>query len=281
MSDIISQSAETQSIEKAATGKSYDTCGYTPVAAGVKLFYRQSGDSQKEPILFLHGNRDNHTHFTELQSLLSPYWNTVAIDLRGHGFSSKVDCPLSVDVFVDDLAVFIDNHGWEKVTLVGHSLGAVTSMVYALAHPERISHLVLMGVAAYYEMKWQRPPEVTEENYQEVLRQTNERAAPYFFLPDEDPEIQERVEESWISIPFFVHKNQIKLIRPDLRERVGELNMPTLVLTGDLDISKPAGSAEWLAEHIPNARFAVIEHAAHFLFMEHPQEVAGHIKQFL
>src|SRR2546426_4101890 len=70
----------------------YDTCGYTPVDLGVNLFYRQSGDRSQEPILLLHGNRDNNTHYTELQSILAARHNTVAIDLRGHGLSSKVDC---------------------------------------------------------------------------------------------------------------------------------------------------------------------------------------------
>lgn len=275
------QAARNEQQDVQPTKVSYDTCGYTRVANGVNLFYRQSGDRSREPIIFLHGNRDNHTHYTELQSILAPQWNTVALDLRGHGFSSKIDCPLTVDLFAEDLAAFITAHGWDKVTLVGHSLGAVTSMVYTLKHLERVSHLVLMGVAAYYEMKWQRPPEVSEEVYQEVLKETNKRAAPFFFLKDEAPEIKQRVEESWTSIPFSVHKNLINLVRPDLRPYVADLKVPTLVLTGDKDISKPAGSAEWLAEHIPGARFAVIRHAAHFLHLEHPVEVAEHIQQFL
>jgi len=260
--------------------EAYDTCRYTPVAEGVSLFSRWSGNGRGEPLLFLHGNRDNHSHFTELQSILAAQWSTVAIDLRGHGFSSKIDCPLSVDLFAEDLAAFIAYHGWEKVTLIGHSLGAVTSMVYALNHPERVARLVLMGVAAYYEMPWQRPPEVTEETYQEVLKETNRRAAPFFF-PEEYPEVRRRVEASWSSIVFPVHRNLIKLIRPDLRSRVGQLNMPTLVLTGEQDKSKPAGSTQWLSEHIPGAKLAVIPRTGHFMFMERPTEVSGHIQQFL
>jgi pimeloyl-ACP methyl ester carboxylesterase len=256
-----------------------DTCDYVPVAEDVQLFSRQSGPHTIEPILFLHGNRDNHTHFAELQANLSRSHQTLAIDLRGHGFSSKIDCPLSADLYADDLDAFIDYHRWDKVALVGHSLGAVTSMVYALRRPERVSRLVLMGAAAHYEMKWKRP-EVTEETYPAVLRESNKRAAPFFFL-DAYPAVQRRVMASWSSIVFPVHRNLIQLMHPDLRPRISSLQVPTLIIAGEMDRSTPVESARWLSENIPGARLVVIPQTGHFMFMEQPEVVGHHIQQFL
>lgn len=254
-------------------------CGYTPVAEGVELFYRRSGSVTAEPVLFLHGNRDNHTHFVELQSYLSSKYQCISIDLRGHGFSSKVDCPLSAELYADDLEAFIRHHGWEKVNLVGHSLGAVASMVYALRAPERVSRLVLMGAAAHYEMKWKRPP-VSEQNYEQVIQESNKRAGPFFFL-EEYPEVQQRVIASWSSIVFPVHRNLIQLTHPDLREQVSRIQAPTLIIAGEQDKSTPVASASYLHEQIAGSRLEVIPHTGHFMFMEQTELVAKYIEQIL
>lgn len=255
-------------------------CDFVEVAEGVSMFYRSSGlQNTGEPLIFLHGNRDNHSHFVELQGILSTKRQTIAIDLRGHGFSSKVDCPLSADLYADDLDAFIKHHGWESVTLIGHSLGAVTSMVYALRAPERVSRMVLMGAAAYYEMKWKRPA-VTEETYPDVIRESNKRAGPFFFL-EEYPEVQRRVVASWSSIVFPVHRNLIQLTHPDLRPRIPELMTPTLVIAGEQDRSTPMESARWLSEHMPKAQLAIIPRTGHFMFMEQPEMVASSIQSFL
>lgn len=256
-----------------------EDCDYVTVAEDVQIFYRRQGPTNTEPILFLHGNRDNHSHFAELQTLLSPFRQTFALDLRGHGFSSKVDCPLSAELYADDLDAFIKHFGWEKVTLVGHSLGAVTSMVYALRSPERVSHMVLMGAAAHYEMKWKRPT-VTEESYPQVIEESNRRAGPFFFL-DDYPAVKRRVIASWSSIVFKVHRNLIQLTHPDLRHRVSQITSPTLIIAGELDKSTPVASANYLHEQIPNSQLAVIPNTGHFMFMEQPKLIAEHIQRFL
>lgn len=247
---------------------------------GAQLFVRvDEGDPQAPPVVFLHGNRDNHTHFAELAALLSGERRCASVDLRGHGLSSKEDVPLSAQRCADDLVTVLDELGWQRAVLVGHSLGSVTAMVFALDHPERVSSLVLMGSAAHYEMKWQRPP-VTEETYRDVIAQSNERAGPFFFLP-QHPAVAARVIASWSWVPFSVHKNLIELRHPDLRERIAGITARTLVIAGDQDRSTPVSSAELLVERIPDARLHVVADAGHFMFLEHPLEVASAIKDFL
>jgi pimeloyl-ACP methyl ester carboxylesterase len=247
---------------------------------GAQLFVRvDEGDPEAPPIVFLHGNRDNHTHFAELAAMLSGERRCASVDLRGHGLSSKEDVPLSAQQCADDLVTVLDELGWRRAVLVGHSLGSVTAMVFALDHPERVNSLVLMGSAAHYEMKWQRPP-VTEETYRDVIAQSNERAGPFFFLP-QYPEVAARVIASWSWVPFSVHKNLIQLQHPDLRERIAGITARTLVIAADQDKSTPVSSAELLVDRIPDARLHVVSDAGHFMFLEHPVEVATTIRDFL
>ena len=83
------------------------------------------------PLFLLHGNRDNHSHFTELESILARDHRTVCLDFRGHGLSSKPDCPLTPDLLAADVDAVTRHLGYDQIILVGHSLGSVTSMVYA------------------------------------------------------------------------------------------------------------------------------------------------------
>jgi pimeloyl-ACP methyl ester carboxylesterase len=256
------------------------SCDLVEVADGVRVFCRFAGrQNPGQPLILLHGNRDNHTHYSELEGLLAADRPTVAVDLRGHGLSTKADWPLSPELFADDLAAIIDHYGWDQVTLVGHSLGATSSMVYALRHPARVRRLVLMGAAAHYELKWKRPP-VTEETYPQVIRESNQRATPFFFT-ERHPDVMRRVIASWSSVPFAVHRNLIRMVHPDLRPRVGELRMPTLIVAGELDRSTTLADARWLHEHIGGSRLTVIPGTGHFMFMEQPAHVAAEIRAFL
>jgi pimeloyl-ACP methyl ester carboxylesterase len=230
-------------------------------------------------VLFLHGNRDNHTHFAELTSILESGATCVAVDLRGHGLSSKEDHPLSAPQCAADVVELIDAFGWDQVSVVGHSLGSVTAMLLALDHPARVDSLVLMGSAAHYEMKWKRP-EVTPETYRQVIEESNKRAAPFFFQPGYG-EVRERVITSWSWVPFEVHRNLILLAHPDLRERVADIAVPTLVVAGEDDQSTPVDRARYLAETIPGAQLLVVPGTGHFMFMERPGFVGGAISRFL
>lgn len=280
VSSPLAPSAEVGHRMKDVTQSTRSKCEYVQVGDEVQLFCKWDGIGKSNiPIIFLHGNRDNHTHYYEISSCFSGKHSTLSIDFRGHGLSSKPDCELSAALNSEDIDKVIHHFGFERVILVGHSLGAVTSMVYALNHPEKISSIVLMGAAAHYEMRWKRPP-VTEETYSEVIKESNTRAAPFFFL-EHYPEVKERVIASWSSIVYKVHKNLINLVHPDLRTSVQKINIPTLVIAGAEDKSTPVESAKWLSENLPQGRLSVVPDTGHFMFMEKPEAVASEIESFL
>jgi pimeloyl-ACP methyl ester carboxylesterase len=258
------------------------SCDYIPVGDNVQIFCRLSGlQNRGTPLVLLHGNRDNHSHFAEVEGFLSQSRLTMALDFRGHGLSSKPDCPLSPEGFVKDVQEVVRHFGWEKIILVGHSLGAVTSMVYALNVPGQVERLVLMGASAYYRSEWQRPATpLTAETFPDIIAEANKRAAPFFFL-EEYPAVQRRVLASWSAIPLHVHRNLLHLVHPDLREAVPKLPMPALVIAGEKDRCTPVDSARWIKDHLPAGSLAVIPGTGHFMFMEKPQEVARLVEEFL
>src|SRR4051812_17965960 len=150
---------------------------YVEVADGVHLFCRHAGvDNGGPPVLLLHGNRDNHSHWAEVEQLLARSHHTVAIDFRGHGLSSKVDCPLSPELLGDDIRALCDHYGFGRVVLAGHSLGSVVSMTFTHRWPDRVERLVLLGSAASFTLKFKRPPLPRDEaEFARLIRDANRR----------------------------------------------------------------------------------------------------------
>lgn len=228
-------------------------------------------------------NHENHTShaYAELEGSLAETRRTVAIDFRGHGLSSKVDCAMSAEVLADDVLAVCDHYEWERVVLAGHSLGAVTSMTVAARRPERVGNMVLLGAAASFELKFRRPPlPADEESFPAVIREANRRAAPLFFH-ESYPDVRRRVTASWSTILLKVHRNLVALEHPDLRPVVPALRMPTLVVAGEHDRCTTVGQARWIHEHVPDSELYIVPDSAHFMYMEQPSLVADRMTRFL
>jgi pimeloyl-ACP methyl ester carboxylesterase len=256
---------------------------YVQAAPGVHLFCRSAGHpGATMPVLMLHGNRDNHAHYAALQELLAHAgWHSVAVDWRGHGMSSTLDCTPRPELLAQDVSAVIDHFGWEQVVLVGHSLGSVAAMTFADMWPERVAATVLMGTAATFTLPFRRPEKpVTRESWPEFVREANVRAFPVFFH-ECHPETARRICAAWANIPFEVHQQLVTLNHPDMREVVRRLRAPALVIAGEHDRCTPPDAAAWIRENHRDAELAIIPSTAHFMYVEEPRLVAREIDAFL
>ncbi len=115
-----------------------------------KIFAAAGGkdyNPDQPTILFLHGAAMDHTAWA-LQSRYMAHhgYNVYALDLVGHGKSGG-EIPASIDELADSVIQFMDALDLETVSLVGHSMGALTALSAAGRYPQRISRLVMIGIA--------------------------------------------------------------------------------------------------------------------------------------
>ena len=111
--------------------------------SNISLHYTQYGAGA--PLLLLHGNGEDHTYFTTQMAPLGAHRTVYALDTRGHGRSPRGSAPFTIDRFAEDVGTFMDEHGLEKADLLGFSDGGNIALTFALAHPDRVSRLVLNG----------------------------------------------------------------------------------------------------------------------------------------
>jgi class 3 adenylate cyclase len=190
----------------------------------------------------------------------------VRYDGRGIGLSDREVADFSRDAHVRDLQAVIDALGCEKVALYGISQGGPTAIRYAVAHPERISHLILYGSFA-------RPPFAPEqfETMITLIRQgwgsdlpAHRQFFTGMFMPDADSdsirafnELQ-RVSASAENVVALLTTGSI-----DVTDLLPQITVPTLVIHRRGDAMVPFEAGRELAAGIPDARFLPLDGRNH------------------
>ncbi len=110
----------------------------------MELFYRKFGEGH--PMIIAHGLYGSSDNWVTIGKVLSEYFEVYLIDQRNHGRSPHSN-EHNYDVMKADFIEFMDKHAIEKAVLLGHSMGGKTVMNVAVAHPERVSRLIVVDIA--------------------------------------------------------------------------------------------------------------------------------------
>jgi len=139
--------------------------------SGLRFAAQEWGREGERPVLALHGWLDNSASFAALAPQLSGI-HLVALDMAGHGRSDHRPGSQPYNIWQDVGEVFgvADQLGWESFTLIGHSRGAIVSMLAAGTFPERICDLVLI------DGLWPEPV-VAEDAPQQLARSIRDATA--------------------------------------------------------------------------------------------------------
>lgn len=97
------------------------------------------------PLLLLHGNGEDGSYFAHQMEAFSRFRTVYALDTRGHGRSPRGSAPFTITQFAGDLLAFMDRQAMDRADILGFSDGGNIALTFALAHPERVSRLVLNG----------------------------------------------------------------------------------------------------------------------------------------
>ncbi len=255
---------------------------------------------QGEPVfVLLHGFAASLYSWHAVMEPLSRLGTVIAFDRPGFGLSEhpirwQGQNPYSAETQVELVTRLLDHYGVKQAVLVGNSAGGTVAMQMALAHPERISALILVDPAIYHgggAPGWLQPVLASPQMRRLgplVSRQILARGRELIKLAWHDPSRLPTEMEEYYLKPFKV-ENWDKSFweftlasRPTgLAHRLSELSMPTLVITGDDDRIVPTKDSLRLAHEIPHASLELIEQAGHVPHEEQPQVFMAAITSFL
>jgi 3-oxoadipate enol-lactonase len=243
------------------------------------------------PVVLLHaGVADSRLWEPQLRSFSQSH-SVLRVDLPGFGNSPFETNPVSFRGAIRDV---MDAEGIDQAALIGVSLGGNTSLELTLESPERVSALVLVG-AGLPDHEWSKDvvsffdaeEEALERGDLDAAVDANLRmwlAGPRRDLADIDPGMRDLVGEMQKQV-FRQQEghDDVRVLRlePPESDRLGEVDVPTLVLTGDEDVGDIHSIADRLVDGIPGAERATIAGAAHLPNLERPEEFDRIVLDFL
>lgn len=241
---------------------------------GIRIAYTDEGQGLP-PLLFVHGFPLSRGAWQNQVMAFAPTHRVLAPDLRGLGDSGASAGPTSMARFAEDLAALLRELRVGPVVLVGHSMGGYVALAFQEGFSERLCGLVLVGTRAGADT-----PETAAKRRASAEKVGAEGIG--FIVADMAPKMlaADNLDENSaqqvraLMAPSSVQGVASALLgmadRPDATPGLGQIRVPTLVITGAQDTVIPPNESELLAQAIPGAQLELIPHAGHLVAFEQP-----------
>jgi pimeloyl-ACP methyl ester carboxylesterase len=245
---------------------------------GGKIAYETCGSGPKALVLLHDGILDSSA-FDAAWPKLCARFKVVRYDRRGYGRSPAAPAPYDA---VADLDAVMKAAGVTHAALLGSSSGGGVAVDYTLAHPEAVDGLVLVGAA----VNGFRPTEHFMKRTMTLMtlmsqgRVGDAAKDPYILTPGAD------VQRAFVVADLTNHPGNLgaaQMIKdgPEVMGRLGEIKVPTLIITGEVDIPDVHAHAGALEALIPGARRIIMTGGGHFIYLERPDAFAETVGGFL
>jgi pimeloyl-ACP methyl ester carboxylesterase len=234
---------------------------------GVNYYYAIYGTG--EPLLLLHGGLGQIEMFGPNLTRLAQSRQVIGIDLQGHGRSDLGTREFSLVDIGNDLAGVLKKLGYDKVDVLGYSMGGGVAFQFAVQHPDRVRHLVLVSTlfaqdGFYPEMLPQQAAvgaAMAEQMKGTPMYKSYVAIAPH---PEDFPKLLD-------SVGAYMRKSY------DWSADVKKLTMPVMLIYADSDMIRPEHEvkfyqllggglrdAGWQREHMPQNRLAILPNLTHY-----------------
>ncbi len=257
---------------------------FATVDDGVRIFYRVSGKGPFAFVMPVNWGMDSYVYGRGLSSL-EFYLALVTFDPRGVGRSDPPRSPAeyAMTTTVRDAARVADALGLARSVVFGHSSGGAVALTYAVAFPERVSHLILASTV----FPWTASSPIgaaggmlaTEEAMRERVRKSIAQAVenPERFAHAVD-ELLPKIRFSPARLHWVSHH---EADAHGLRPRLSEIRAPVLIIHGREDSLAPLAEAEALHAGLPGSHLIVLEDCGHWPHVEKRAEFVSAVKEFL
>ncbi|MGL4879433.1 MAG: alpha/beta fold hydrolase [Waterburya sp.] len=258
---------------------------------GQQLRYFAAGNTKRPTIIILHGLISEALDWLPNIKVLSQQFHVIALDLPGCGQSDKPSINYRIGTFVDYLNGFVQTLDSERFSLIGHSLGAVIAINFALAYPNKVDKLVNVSGGFGYalpdsdpqmlgftpgSLKLLNPSTQADVRkllalalYDQVIAQTEETVDYVFTVASNSSHVNERIVEL------------LKQGENTLDGKLSALNHPTLILWGREDKLTPANLGARFQAELPNSQLIVFDECAHNPYAEQFEQFNLEVLRFL
>ena len=250
----------------------------------LRIHLEESGSG--EAILFLHGlGSCGQDWMLQVPACVERY-HVIAPDLRGHGQTSKPNGGVRVSHLANDVLGLLDALYVARAHVVGLSLGGCVAQQLALDAPARVRSLTLVNTFARLEPASPRhalmiASRMVVLGLRGLPAQAHFVAARLFPKPEQAPLRKLAAERIAANDPATYRRLLFAIRAFDVRNRLGEIKCPTLVIAGDRDTTVPLPAKRYLAARIPGARYELVADSGHATPIDQPEVFNRLVLEFI
>jgi 3-oxoadipate enol-lactonase len=206
-------------------------------------------------------------------SVLTGFYRILRYDTRGHGDSSATPGAYTIEMLNEDLMGLLDYLNIRRTHFVGISMGGMIGQVFAVNHPDRLAKLVLCDTTAKVPAEmgpvWEERIRIVETMGMKAMAdETLDRWLSEEFRKKR-PEVAERIREMIVRTPVPGYVGCSRAISVfDVSSELSKISAPTLIMTGEKDLSSPVAAAETMNRQIHGSELFVIPSALHLSNVE-------------
>jgi pimeloyl-ACP methyl ester carboxylesterase len=230
----------------------------------------------REFVLFIHGAGGGQYTWSCQKSFFEKEFNPIIIELPGHGESGG-ESEKEIARYAEQVYAFSQAVGVRKVFLVGHSMGGAIVQTLALAHPEVIKGIILVGTGARLKVLPMILNGINtnfEETIPKIVQFAYSRKAPSTL-------IEEGIQQMLQCRPEVLHGDFSACNRFDMMREVEKIDLPALIVCGEDDALTPVLYSKFLHSRIKGSKLEVLSNAGHMVMMESPQAFNEKIREFI
>ncbi len=225
--------------------------------------------------LFVHGAGGTHLDWpAELRRL--PEANALIVDLPAHG-RSPAPGRSSINAYAADILALMDSLSLPQAIIAGHSMGAAIAQTIALNYPDRVQGLILIGAGAKLGVH----PDILNGLLTEAAKTIIQLVSLYYGSGGTDSMRRRSIQRLMEFNPTILHNDYAACEAFDVRERVGQIKIPTLIFGGTHDRLVPYKHSQYLQEQITDSQLVEVKGAGHFMTIEQPAFIAEAVQKWL
>ena len=268
---------------------------FIPLGSGARAHYREQGQKNGPALVLLHGsNASLHTWEPWVQQI-GDQFRIISVDLPGHGLTGAVpDNDYSQGAMAKFVGEFAMALGIEHFALAGNSMGGGVAARFALMHPERLTHLILVDAGGMPSKTPRDPGLGFRLARMPVIQYALLYVSPRSLFEDG---LKKAIVDDALVTPAMVDRYWELNRRPGTRaatlkrfqtpqddfveKNVAKITTPTLILWGDLDTLVPRDAGEAYNAAIKGSKLIVYKNVGHLPMEEVPEQSARAVREFL
>jgi len=250
---------------------------------GISINYEITGSGKT--LVLTHGLGVNTETWKTIVPLLSRHYQVLTWDVRGHGQSDKPDGNCPAKLFASDLAALLRALDIDGAYVLGHSMGGVIALRFALDFGDICNALIVSSSSAEVNPQatklWQDMATTILEKGLEAIPFDPTRLFSKGFIERNPEAVDEFARNRLVNDPSCYARAALAVSKFNYNEELSKIHCPTLIIVGNQDLTAPPGGSVRMNRLISGSKLIIFKDCGHVSYIEQPEVYSKAVLDFL